>query len=93
MATRSDAAFYRLFLQDVCEECSITPLLGDVEGVEVTVRENENGRFLFLLNHNDAFAEVYIEETCSDLLTDETFFEGTRIKMEPKGVKILKISR
>lgn len=93
VATRSDAAFYRLFLQDVCEECSITPLLGDVEGVEVTVRENENGRFLFLLNHNDAFAEVYIEETCSDLLTDETFFEGTRIKMEPKGVKILKISR
>lgn len=90
VATRSDAAFYSLFLQDVCEECGITPLFESVEGVEVTARENENGRFLFLLNHNDTFSRVWIEEDCVDLLTDERISGGTRIKMGPKDVKILK---
>lgn len=90
VATRSDAAFYSLFLQDVCEECGIMSLLESVEGVEVTVRENENGRFLFLLNHNDTFTRIRMEEDCEDLLTGESISKGTRIKMGPKDVKILK---
>lgn len=90
VATRSDAAFYSLFLQDVCEECGIMPLLENIEGVEVTIRENENGRFLFLLNHNDAFVRVRIEEDCEDLLTGERISSGTRIKIGSKDVKILR---
>lgn len=93
VATRSDADFYRQFLKDLCGECGVTPLLKHAEGVEVTARENENGRFLFLLNHGDTCAEVLIEEDCTDLLSDGSVTGGTRIRIEPKDVKILKLSR
>ena len=47
-ATRSDEHFFRAFLEDVCRECGIKPLFERADGMEATVRENENGRFLFL---------------------------------------------
>lgn len=91
VATRSDAGFYVRFLQDVCAECGISPLLEHVEGVEAAMRENENGKFLFLLNHGDARAKVQIEHDCAELLTGGTVRGMTRIEIEPKDVKILKL--
>lgn len=91
VATRSDAGFYARFLQDVCAECGISPLLEHVEGVEAAMRENENGKFLFLLNHGDARAKVQIEHDCAELLTGVTVRGMTRIEIEPKDVKILKL--
>lgn len=90
VATSSNETFYKMFLQDICEESGITPVFENVEGVEATVRENENGRFLFLLNHNDTFARVLIEEPCRDILQDKEIEEGSRIKIGPKDVRILK---
>lgn len=91
VATRSDAGFYARFLQDVCAECGISPLLEHVQGVEAAMRENENGKFLFLLNHGDARAKVQIEHDCAELLTGGIVRGMTRIEIEPKDVKILKV--
>lgn len=92
VATRSNDDFYRLFFENICRECGVSPILESADGVEVTARENENGKFLFLLNHNDTFSEVRTEEDCIDLLTGETVLRGEKIRIEPKDVRILKIS-
>lgn len=90
VATHSSEEFYQMFLQDICEDCKIKPLLESVEGVEVTERSNENGRFLFLLNHNETPVRIMIEKNCVDLLTGDEYLEGERIKIEARDVKILK---
>ncbi len=93
VATRSDEHFFRAFLEDVCRECGIKPLFERADGMEATVRENENGRFLFLLNHGDRVLEVRAEETCVDLLTEERVSGGEEIRIEPKDVKIMRITQ
>lgn len=54
VATSSSKEFYTALVGNLCKEVGISPVACDVpEGIEVTVRENENGRFIFYLNHND----------------------------------------
>ncbi len=91
VAARSDAEFYNQFLQDVCkDDCGIRPLLMQTRGVEVVLRKNEKGSYLFLLNHNDAFSRVWLEDGCTDMLSGEYIHGGREIKLAPKDVRILK---
>ena len=90
VAARSDAEFYNQFLQDVCkDDCGIRPLLMQTRGVEVVLRKNEKGSYLFLLNHNDAFSRVWLEDGCTDMLSGEYIHGGREIKLAPKDVRIL----
>ena len=62
VATRSSEEFYQTLMADICEECGVESLLAPQENLEVTMRRNENGRFLFLLNHADREQETVIKE-------------------------------
>ncbi len=53
VAARSNADFYFHFLEKVTKEAGVQPVCTSEKGMEATVRENENGRFLFLLNHTE----------------------------------------
>lgn len=90
VATRSDESFYRAFLGDICREAGVEPLCGMTDGLEVTERENEKGRYLFFLNHNEEAVTVRVEGDMQELLTGETYESGRELRIEPKDVRILK---
>lgn len=59
VGTQSSPEFYRDFMEQVTERASVKPVAADAgDGVEVAVRENENGRFLFYLDHKNYKVEI-----------------------------------
>lgn len=88
VATASDDAFYKKFLGDICTEAGVEPLLETPELVEVTSRENEKGRYLFLLNHDEKQTKIVLSKKYRDLLT-EKIYDKTPLLLEKKGVAIL----
>ena len=91
VATRSDEAFYSAFLEKICEEAELSPAAVPQDGLEAAVRVNENGRFLFLLNHGEKRTEVTAEQKCTDLISGEACEAGESISLEKNDVKILKM--
>ena len=49
-----------MFVHKVCEEADVHPVLQVEEGIEVTSRENENGKFYFVMNHNAAEEKIVL---------------------------------
>lgn len=90
VAARSNDEFYVDFLGSLCKELSIEPVANTPEGVEATVRENGNGKFLFLLNHRNGTANVILEQDGEDILTNKFYKAGNRITLEKAGVAIIK---
>lgn len=91
VATRSDEEFYRAFLADVCRECGIEGLIVPQEGLEVTMRENENGRFLFLLNHTDKTLEIKVNQAGNGLIERIEYRAGDVAELPAKGVQIIRL--
>ena len=89
MGACSGPEFYRDWLSDVCKQCGAAPALPPVEGVEVTERENENGTFLFVLNHNETPALQPLSAPCRDLLGGARYEAGDSAAIPAKGVMIL----
>lgn len=90
IATSSSDEFYSAFLQDVCKECEITSVFKPAEGVEATVRENENGSFLFLMNHNDTEVSVSVNDYYEEIISGKIMEAGTKLILKAKDVRILK---
>ena len=65
----------------------IEPLLRAPANVEVTVRETEQRRLLFVLNHGSAAAGVALPEPYTDLLGDQAPIRT--LELPPYGVAIL----
>lgn len=90
MATSSSGLFYRNFLKARCEELKIEPVIETPSGVEATLRENENGKFLFLLNHTEIEQEVTLNHDGVDLITFVKYYKSDTIRLKPKAVAIIK---
>jgi len=53
VAAHPEDQFIRELLLDICLTAGVTSLIPNApEGVEITIRENEDQRFMFVLNHN-----------------------------------------
>lgn len=90
VATRSNDEFYSVFLKQLCAENNISPIMEVPSEVEVTQRENENGKFLFILNHSNETKEILIPHYGTDLITGKAYKEKQKIQLESKNVLILK---
>lgn len=91
VATQSDASFYRTFLTDLLNEKNILPVVDAPLGVEATKRYNQNGCFLFLLNHNNEDCLIPMREKGIDLLTGETLEKDSSLLLKSKDVKIIHV--
>ena len=101
VATHSNEAFYRKLFTEIATECGLESIVvtepETAKGasqfpVEATLRENANGRFLFLLNHGDKATEVTLKKGGHDLLSGKNYGDGAAVELEAKGVVLLKIS-
>ncbi|MDE7342127.1 MAG: beta-galactosidase [Lachnospiraceae bacterium] len=93
VGTRTDEAFYREFLGDICEELSIEPVIHAPEGIEAAMRKNEKGEYLFLLNHTKETLSVRMEKAGTDILTDEKYGEGDLLTIKEAGAAIVRIGK
>lgn len=91
VATRSNEEFYQTLMADICEECGVESLLAPQENLEVTMRRNENGRFLFLLNHADQEQETVMTEAGCGLLEKQEYAAGDVVSVPAKGVQIIRL--
>ena len=91
VATRSNEEFYQTLMADICEECGVESLLAPQENLEVTMRRNENGRFLFLLNHADREQDTVMTEAGCGLLEKQEYAAGDVVSVPAKGVQIIRL--
>lgn len=70
VATATEEAFYRTFLRELCDKKGIVPVMETPEGVEAASRENENGKFIFLLNHTNEEKIVELPGEGTELISD-----------------------
>ncbi len=90
VATASNKVFYSDFIGEICKELAIMPVLETPEGVEATERENERGKFLFLLNHAEKEKEVRLKRAGIDLISGRRYQPDDKIVLHKAGVAIIK---
>jgi beta-galactosidase len=95
MATSSSDAFYESFLGDVCKDCGVNPVINTTKGVEVTLRTNANGSYLFLLNHSGEDKTVTFDiknySKGRDLLSNDIIGMGSTITIKKADIKIIQV--
>lgn len=89
VGTRSDEAFYDKYLGDICRELDIHAVAEVPEGIEATVRYNENGEFLFLLNNSMEEKEIVLTKAGTDLITGISYGENETVTLQKYGVAII----
>jgi beta-galactosidase len=88
LGTQVELEFLRRLLVDICEETGIRPPLRVPAGVEAVRRENEEGRFLFLLNHTTATQHIELgADDGIDLLASAPI--GSSFPLGPREVKVI----
>ena len=76
-------------MTDILKDAGVEALASGSEKVEITLRENKNGSFLFLLNPTDEPQEVTLKKAGTDLLGKADYQAGENIVLEPKAVAII----
>ena len=93
IGTRSNRAFYHKLLTGIFRENGIESVMQTSEGVEVTIRENTNGKFLFLLNHTNEEKDVLMGDNCVEVITGRGIKVGESLRLGGKDVAILKVTK
>lgn len=93
MATSSDQAFYENWFGQLLADYSISDITSTSEDIEITIRSNPKGSFLFVLNHGDGSATITTHFAGQDLLSDLICKSGDELALGPKDVLIIKKDR
>lgn len=93
VGTRSERRFYRKFLEGICKECGIEPVLKGGEGIEITKRSKEGKHYYFLLNHAAETKEFEVPFSGIELLGQSEIHRGQCITLKPYDVFILEEKR
>ncbi|BBF45276.1 beta-galactosidase [Lachnospiraceae bacterium KM106-2] len=95
VGTRSDENFYTEFIQDLCEEAGIHPILPSVKDVEVTKRVKKDGtEYIFILNHAETENVVTLSSAWgTDLITETRYEKDSKITLGAKAVAIIKVEQ
>lgn len=89
IGTASSEAFYQKLLTEICEDAGVAPVLKTPEMVEVTSRENEKGRYLFVMNHADESKKISLSGNYKDIITGKDYHEQEMV-LPGKDVAILR---
>jgi beta-galactosidase len=92
VATASNEEFYTDYLAEICSDAGIRPLMDTPADVEVTMRSNANGSFLFILNHGDTAYESTLPYSGTDLLSGKSYSLNDSFSLAAKDVMILKLA-
>lgn len=89
VATAPSAEFMDAFIKGICQQKNILPKYTFDKGIEFTERENEHGKYLFVLNHNTCEASIDLaDDKFVDLLTSKEY--SGKATLPKYGVLVLK---
>lgn len=92
LGTRPDAAGLDRLLSRVGREANIQPILKTPPGVEATLRESAEGRFLFLLNHTDRTTKISLNgQRGRDLISGKKIVRTTTLP--PLAAAVIQLDR
>ncbi len=89
VATSSNYEFYNNFLEKICKELKISPVMKTPYGVEATKRFKGKNEFTFLLNHTGAVQSVVLDKSYRCILKNKTFEAGHAVSLNPYDVMII----
>ncbi len=78
---------YRVLVDWLLELSGVRPILDAPEGIEVTVRQKDDQRLLFLLNHAENDRDILLPRPMTDLLSGRSV--ERMVSLEPNEVMIL----
>lgn len=92
LGTRSNKEFYREFLKDICKECQIPAIIEDkdLSELEITERESDEYRYIFVLNHKNQEQEFELPFEAEELLTGNVYTKNSKIQIPGIQVMIFK---
>ena len=89
VAASSSSKFYHAFLNDICHEAGISPVMETPEGVEAACRECEKGTYVYIMNHTNEEKSVHLPWKGRSVLGEDKIVEGD-VLLPQYGVLILK---
>ena len=87
IGTMSQQSFYYDLVAWLRQLCGMHPLLKVPDAVEVSLRQNDDTRIYFLLNHQNTPVRIQFYKPMHDFLTARTF-TGT-YDLPPHGILVL----
>lgn len=87
IGTESHQHFYHDLVAWLRQMCNLHPLLKVPENVEVSMRQKEDTRLFFLLNHQNSPVRIQFYKPMHDFLTGNTF--SGNYDLPPHGVLVL----
>lgn len=93
VGTRSNPVFYHDFLKQVCEAAGVRAVYEETEGLEVSVRETEDKRYWFFLNHNPSELAVRLPADGNLVLEGSRHRCGEEAVLPGKGVFVYETGR
>ena len=91
IGTRSDRKFYHRLMADIFRDSDVHHVMQTPDGVEAAERDNENGKFIFLLNHTNEEKDILMGDNYTEMITGRGIKTGESIRMNSKDVAILKV--
>lgn len=91
LASRFEEQFTRELFLDIAKQTGIHPLLKTPEGVEISLRQNDQNRWLFIINHTETPQQIDLGPHNGLDLLQRSQISG-RIELEPFDVRILRLS-
>lgn len=92
VATESDEGFRGAFLGDVLSKAGVHPLTFTSADVEVTSRENDKEKIIYVLNHGDGEGIYELPDDGVELISGIELASGMH-RISPKDVHIIKIEQ
>ena len=88
-AVIKEEAFYDQIVADVLKTAGVQPVVVPPAGVEVSVRQGEGRRLLFVINHTEQRQRVSLPGGGRDLLRNAE--AGDVLQLDPYGVAVIKL--
>ncbi len=85
-----EASFYDTLIDELLDAAKIEPAFVAPEGVEISVREGDGKRILFLVNHTEQQQTVPVPAGKDDLLAGNK--TGSTITLDRYGVAVVRVS-
>jgi beta-galactosidase len=85
-----EESFYDGLIRRLLEDAKTPPIVEPPAGVEVSVRENDQRRLLFLVNHTPEEQTVGVPQANRELITGRQ--AGRTWKLEPFGVAVIELA-
>jgi beta-galactosidase len=87
IGTQSHQAFYGDLVTWLRQMCNLHPLLKVPDSIEVSLRQKDDARVFFLLNHQASPLRIQFYKPMHDFLTGNTFTGN--YDLQPRGVLVL----